>query len=32
MLWDDILADGHNRYAICKKRDIPFQGSKEDLR
>jgi hypothetical protein len=25
ILWGDILVDGHNRYAICKKHNIPFQ-------
>lgn len=25
VLWGDILIDGHNRYDICSKRDIPFQ-------
>ena len=24
VLWDDILIDGHNRYEICMKYDIPF--------
>ena len=24
-LWDDVLLDGHNRYAICKKHGIPFK-------
>ncbi|TCV92086.1 hypothetical protein EC912_10879 [Luteibacter rhizovicinus] len=25
VLWGDVLVDGHNRYGICKKHDIPFQ-------
>lgn len=25
VLWNDILIDGHNRYAICRKHDIPFR-------
>lgn len=24
VLWGEILIDGHNRYAICQKHDIPF--------
>ena len=24
VLWGDVLVDGHNRYAICQKHDIPF--------
>lgn len=24
MLWGDILVDGHNRYGICQKHNIPF--------
>lgn len=24
VLWGDLLIDGHNRYGICKKHDIPF--------
>jgi hypothetical protein len=24
VLWDDLLVDGHNRYAICMKHGIPF--------
>ena len=24
-LWDGILVDGHNRYSICIKHDIPFK-------
>ncbi|MDQ2823606.1 MAG: hypothetical protein M3Y65_25060 [Pseudomonadota bacterium] len=25
VLWNDTLIDGHNRYAICRKLDIPFK-------
>jgi len=25
VLWNDILIDGHNRYAICRKLNIPFK-------
>ena len=25
VLWGDILVDGHNRYGICRKHDLPFQ-------
>ncbi len=25
VLWGDTLIDGHNRYSICKKYDIPFK-------
>ena len=25
VLWNNILIDGHHRYAICKKHKIPFQ-------
>lgn len=25
VLWGDTLIDGHNRYSICKKHDIPFK-------
>ncbi|WP_266158628.1 plasmid replication/partition related protein [Dyella silvatica] len=24
VLWDNILVDGHNRYGICRKHDLPF--------
>jgi hypothetical protein len=24
VLWGDLLVDGHNRYGICRKHDIPF--------
>lgn len=25
VLWGNILVDGHNRYGICQKHDLPFQ-------
>ncbi|WP_317204981.1 hypothetical protein [Janthinobacterium sp.] len=25
VLWNDVLIDGHNRYAICRRHDIPFK-------
>ncbi|WP_225781738.1 plasmid replication/partition related protein [Xenophilus sp. Marseille-Q4582] len=25
VLWGDVLVDGHNRYGICKKHNLPFQ-------
>lgn len=25
VLWGDVLVDGHNRYAICRKHDIEFR-------
>src|SRR5213592_3627916 len=25
VLWGDVLVDGHNRYRICRKHDLPFQ-------
>ena len=37
VLWGDILIDGHNRYEICMKHDIPFNtismefGSRDEV-
>ncbi|KQT09541.1 hypothetical protein [Ramlibacter sp. Leaf400] len=38
VLWGNMLVDGHNRYAICRQHDVPFQtvqstrfGSIEDV-
>ncbi|MCL1817078.1 MAG: hypothetical protein FWG43_05710 [Clostridiales bacterium] len=31
VLWGDILIDGHNRYEICTKHDIPFNVIKKDF-
>ncbi len=25
VLWGDVLVDGHNRYGICQKHELPFQ-------
>jgi hypothetical protein len=25
VLWGDVLVDGHNRYGICQKHDLPFK-------
>jgi len=30
-LWGDTLIDGHNRYAICSKHDIPFQTVQKEF-
>ena len=36
MVWGDIIVDGHNRYEICKKHNIPYEvkavefGNKEE--
>ena len=24
IVWNGVIVDGHNRYSICKKREIPF--------
>ena len=24
IVWNGVIVDGHNRYAICRKHDIPF--------
>ncbi len=31
VLWDDLLVDGHNRYAICQAHDLPFQTVQSTL-
>jgi len=31
VLWGDVLVDGHNRYGICKKHDLPFQTLQSTL-
>ena len=31
VLWGDILIDGHNRYAVCTKHDIPFNTINKDF-
>ncbi|WP_354514934.1 plasmid replication/partition related protein [Luteibacter sp. PvP019] len=30
VLWGDTLVDGHNRYGICRKHDIPFNTVQHD--
>jgi hypothetical protein len=30
ILWQDVLIDGHNRYAICTQHDIPFRTVQND--
>lgn len=32
VLWGDTLIDGHNRYSICKKHDIPFKTIQEEFK
>jgi len=32
VLWNGILIDGHNRYAICLKHDIPFGTADKEFR
>lgn len=31
MVWGDIIVDGHNRYEICKKHNIPFEVKHVDF-
>ena len=31
VVWGDILIDGHNRYEICMKHDIPFNTVNKDF-
>jgi hypothetical protein len=31
VLWNDILIDGHNRYEICTKHDIPYNVISKEL-
>jgi len=31
VLWNDIIIDGHNRYEICTKHDIPFETVSKDF-
>lgn len=30
VLWGDVLIDGHNRYAICQRHQIPFKTIQND--
>ena len=32
VLWENILIDGHNRYEICTKHDIPFNTVDKDFK
>ncbi len=29
--WDGVIVDGHNRYAICRKHDLPYQTATKDF-
>lgn len=31
MIWDDVIVDGHNRYEICNKHNIPYEVKKIDF-
>ncbi len=31
VLWDNLLVDGHNRYGICQKHNIPFKTLQSTL-
>ena len=31
VLWGDVLVDGHNRYGICKKHNVPFNTVQSTL-
>ena len=31
VLWDDTIVDGHNRYEICSRHDIPFETVEMDF-
>ncbi|MCL2370634.1 MAG: hypothetical protein FWC80_05355 [Firmicutes bacterium] len=31
ILWNNTIVDGHNRYGICKKLDIPFNTLEKDF-
>ena len=31
ILWNDILIDGHNRYELCRKHNIPFSTVSKDF-
>ncbi|MBV8623468.1 MAG: hypothetical protein JO174_08285, partial [Herbaspirillum sp.] len=30
VLWGDVLIDGHNRYEICSKYDLPYKTVQND--
>ena len=31
IVWNGTIVDGHNRYAICQKHDIPFAVAEKDF-
>lgn len=31
MVWDNVIVDGHNRYEICKKYNIPYEIKKVEF-
>lgn len=31
IVWEDIIIDGHNRYLLCKKHNIPFEVQKMEF-
>ena len=31
IVWNGVIVDGHNRYAICRKHDIPFSIQKKNF-
>ena len=31
IVWNGVIIDGHNRYAICQKHDIPFSIQEKDF-
>lgn len=31
VLWNNVIVDGHNRYAICKKHGIPFNAVQKEF-
>ena len=31
MIWNDVIVDGHNRYEICNKHNIPYEVKKIDF-
>ncbi|MEI3008019.1 MAG: hypothetical protein V8T27_08130 [Ruminococcus bicirculans (ex Wegman et al. 2014)] len=31
IVWNGVIVDGHNRYAICRKHEIPFSIQEKDF-
>ena len=31
IVWNGVIIDGHNRYAICRKHDVPFSIQEKDF-